>query len=89
MSDDTRKQLRKIVSEGQKKRHAIFENAENLARSLMTIKKIIPAIDFVGKVPHGTDFVVTTIEFADSGSIQKKNNKGVRNNHSANRRVLN
>lgn len=89
VSDDTRNQLRRIVKEGQEKRRSIFEQARSLAESLMTIKKIIPAKDYIGKVPNGTDLVVTTIEFADSGMINKKRNKGAINiNHSANRSSL-
>jgi len=86
VSDDTKKELRRIVKEGQEKRQSIFEKARSLAESLMTIRKIIPAKDYIGKVPNGTDLVLTTIEFADSGMINKKRNKGAKNiDHSANR----
>lgn len=92
VSDDTKKELRRIVKEGQEKRQTFFEQARLLAESLMTVKKIILAKDYVGKskVPNGTDLVLTTIEFADSGMINKKRNKGAKNiDHSANRSSLN
>ena len=90
VSDETRKGLRKIVELGKQKTKEIFEQSESLARELMSIKEIVPASKYNGNVPNQTDFVVTTIEFADSGMTQKKSNKGVkRNNHSAKRRFLN